>query len=405
MTGAAAARRLAARGWSVIPMHSVTGGRCSCRRVRCASPGKHPRIRWEPWMLRAATPAELDAWWERWPDANVGVVTGWVSAVVVLDVDPRHGGEASLDELQATHGPLPDTVTSLTGGGGRHLWFAHPEHLVPSRPLAPGIDLKAEGGLVVVPPSRHVSGGVYRWLAGHGPDEHVLAAVPAWLQERSVSLEGVRGARRSPPIARTQAERAEFAGLWAEVGVDVGPGDVMVRCPFHDDHQPSLHIDADGCRWFCFGCRRGGSIGALRRLVHPEAVASRPRLRPGAPPGTPALSPEVTVEVVGESAHQGELLSLVGGRRTWGGAHVRVVAELVPQSDNPFDPQAVAVLIGGRIVGHLPRAAARAYRPLIERAIGATGAATCRAEIRGGWERPHGDVGRFGVVVHLPRVD
>ncbi len=399
-----AALRLAARGWSVLPVHTVTDGRCSCRRVRCPSPGKHPRVRWEPWMSRAATPAELEDWWVRWPEANVGVVTGWVSAVVVLDIDPRHGGEERLAELEAEHGALPDTVTSLTGGGGRHLWFAHPEHLVPSRPLVPGIDVKAEGGMVVAPPSRHVSGGVYRWLADHGPGEHELAPLPVWLERRSVELAGTSGARRQPAIARTAAERAAFADLWAEVGVDVAPGDVMVRCPFHDDHQPSLHVDAEGCRWFCFGCRRGGGVQALRRLVHPE-LAAPGRGRSGAtvPVGTPTLAPDVVVDVVGESAHQGELLALVGGRRTWGGAHRRELAQLVAERDNPFDPHAVAVLIDGRIVGHLPRETARAYRPLIDRAIAAAGTATCLADIRGGWERGHGDVGRFGVVVHMPR--
>ena len=66
-------------------------------------------------------------------------------------------------------------------------------------------------------------------------------------------------------------------------------------------------------------------------------------------------------------------------------------------------PTAVAVNIEGNLVGHLPRPAARVYRPIIEETIQRAGVATCRAEIRGGWERAHGDIGRFGVVVTLPR--
>ncbi len=404
---------LAARGWSVVPVHGVVDGRCGCGRAACPSPGKHPHVRWEHWMSRAPTPAELESWWERWPDANIGVVTGWVSAIVVLDVDPRHGGDASLASLEARHAPLPDTVTSLTGGGGRHLYLAHPSHLVPSRPLAPGLDLKAEGGMVVVPPSRHASGSRYRWLVGHAPDEHLLAPVPEWLDDLSVALDRPAGSDHAPAMSRTPTERAEFAGLWAELGIDVEPDEVpgevphevMVLCPLHDDHRPSLHIDGAGCRWFCFGCRRGGGIQALRRVVHPESVPSAGRPSARAPAAAPTLSAEVVVDVVGESAHQDALLVLTGGRRTWTGAHEETVARLVPQDDNPYDPNAVEVVIDDRLVGHLPRDAARAYRPLISQTVGAAGTATCLAEIRGGWERAHGDVGRFGVVVHLPHLD
>ena len=76
---------------------------------------------------------------------------------------------------------------------------------------------------------------------------------------------------------------------------------------------------------------------------------------------------------------------------------------LEPEDDSPFDSQAVAVRIDENLVGHLSRHAARVYRPIIEESIRRSGVATCLAEIRGGWERAHGDVGRFGVVVTLPR--
>ena len=117
----------------------------------------------------------------------------------------------------------------------------------------------------------------------------------------------------------------------------------------------------------------------------------------------PTLAPDIQVGVVGESHHQDDLLALTGGRRTWSGAHREVLARLEPLDDNPFDPQAVAVRIEDRLVGHLPRDAAPVYRPIIEGSIQSSGVASCRAEIRGGWERAQGDVGRFGVVVFLPR--
>jgi hypothetical protein len=355
-------------------------------------------------MTRAATPAEIEAWWQRWPGANVGVVTGWVSALVVLDVDPRHDGDRALAALEDRHAALPATVTSATGGGGRHLWFAHPAHLVPSRPLRPGLDVKAEGGMVVAPPSVHASGDLYRWCPGRAPDEQLLAPLPGWLEEIAVAVEHPSGPGRQPPLARTPSERSAFRSLWADVGVDLGSDEVMVLCPFHDDHRPSLHVDPDGCRWFCFGCRRGGGIQALRRLVHPGGIP-RDRPRTGTPIGEPTLAADVAVDVVGESAYQENLLALTGGTRTWSGVRQVELAELVPRADNAYDPAAVEVVVDGRAVGYLGRTAARAYRPFVDAAIAADDAATCLAEIRGGWERGHGDVGRFGVVVFLPRVE
>jgi hypothetical protein len=401
--GRAAALALAARGWSVVPMHQATAGRCSCRRPRCPSVGKHPRVLWERWMSRRAGPTDIELWWDRWPEANVGVVTGWVSALVVVDVDPRNGGDTTLAALEAQEQPLPATVTSLSGGGGRHLYFAHPTHLVPSRPLGDGVDLKAEGGVVVVPPSEHASGQRYRWQPGHGPDRHHLAALPDWIERLSVTLDDLRSAGPRAPAVRTEGERATFLELWAELGVDVEPREFMARCPLHDDHHPSLHVDPEGCRWFCFGCRRGGGIQALRRIVHPESES--PSDRPvvaGDGQEAPTLAPDRSVDAVGESTHQDELLALTGGRRTRSGAHRRVLARLEPVDDNPFDPLAVAVMIEERLVGYLSRRAAEVYRPMVEETIGRSGVATCLAEIRGGWERPGGDIGRFGVVVLLP---
>ena len=70
----------------------------------------------------------------------------------MLDVDPRHGGENSLAVLEDIHGSLPHTVESLTGGGGQHVYFRHPGAWVPCRPIAPGLDVKGDGGLVVARP-------------------------------------------------------------------------------------------------------------------------------------------------------------------------------------------------------------------------------------------------------------
>ena len=149
---------------AVFPGHCInTDGHCSCGRPRCSSPGKHPRIR--QWHTKATVDenAILD-WWRRWPSANVCIATGKVSGVVVLDIDPRHGGEDSLKALEESSGPLPVTPVTRTGGGGLHFFFQHPGRRVPNRvDILPGIDFRGDGGFVVVPPSNHESGDLYSW--------------------------------------------------------------------------------------------------------------------------------------------------------------------------------------------------------------------------------------------------
>lgn len=234
----------------------------------------------------------LRRWWLRWPDANVGVVTGAVSGLVVLDVDPRHGGFDSLAVLEAVHGPITPTVSAYTGGGGEHFYFRHSGAPIPSRSIAPGLDVKGEGGLVVCPPSAHVSGGLYVWKPQCAPGEVALADVTWWVR-MAAQGPGARatGARVARPVpVRTEREKAEFAGLWRLVGITLEPGDHNYLCPFHPDHHPSLHIDANGCRFYCFGCGRGGGTGRLRHLLGTAGRPPEGRRGDVAEPSAPLLS-------------------------------------------------------------------------------------------------------------------
>jgi hypothetical protein len=180
----------ARRGWPVVALHGIgRGGRCTCGRPDCASPGKHPQFHPEdlPHGLRDATTDErtIRTWFARWPNANVGVRTGKVAGFVVLDVDPRHGGDDTLRDLERRHGALPDTPETVTGGGGRHLLFAHPggDLLLRSGAgrLGDGLDLLADGGYIVAPPSKHVSSRRYAWELSGNPDETPLAPLPRWV--------------------------------------------------------------------------------------------------------------------------------------------------------------------------------------------------------------------------------
>jgi hypothetical protein len=192
-------------GWPVFPVHTPTGDTarpCSCRRATCpqigrhpchkntckgrgkhlchqfvcASAGKHPRTK--NGVHDASTDeAKVRRWWEIWEDANIGVATGSEAGFFALDVDPRRGGAESLASLEAKHGKLPETQTADTGGGGAHHLFRYPDFHVKNSAgeLGPGLDIKGEGGAIVVAPSLHASGERYRWRTA-AP----IADAPEW---------------------------------------------------------------------------------------------------------------------------------------------------------------------------------------------------------------------------------
>lgn len=207
-----------ARGWAVVP---------------AAERGKRPIVRWQPFQDGLPSEDLVRRWFARWPSANLSVVTGAVSGLVVLDVDPQHGGDDSLATLEARHAPLPETVEASTGGGGRHIYFAHPRYEIRSRVgMAPGLDLRADGGVIIVPPSIHPSGRPYRWRRGRAPEDIALAPLPIWLLVsrfggdeqlghplaywRALVSQGVAEGRRNSTIA-------SFTGhlLWHGVDPDV----------------------------------------------------------------------------------------------------------------------------------------------------------------------------------------
>jgi Bifunctional DNA primase/polymerase, N-terminal len=162
----------AQHGWPVLPLHTptFTDPACSCRRRDCSSIGKHPRTLHG---LRQATTdrSTVETWWGMWPDANIGIATGAESGLVVLDIDPAHGGVESLTEFETIAGVLPGTIMAHTGGRGLHLLYAHrridgwpaPCRTNALGPELPGLDVRGDGGYIVAAPSLHASGLRYDW--------------------------------------------------------------------------------------------------------------------------------------------------------------------------------------------------------------------------------------------------
>jgi hypothetical protein len=175
-----AALRYAEMGWRVIPLHHVEHGQCSCNRHKCTSPGKHPRTRHG---LKDGTTdkSKIRGWWKQWTNANIGIVTGEISGFFALDIDPDKGGSDSLVELTNSYGQLPDTLSQTTGGNGKHYLFAQigTEIKGSISKVGCGIDIRGDGGYILVPPSNHISGGTYSWdlAIDHTP----IVPAPEWL--------------------------------------------------------------------------------------------------------------------------------------------------------------------------------------------------------------------------------
>ncbi len=177
----------------------------------------------------------ITAWWKASPSANVAVACA-ASDLVVIDVDPRNGGDETFVALTRELGELPSTWTVLTPGGGTHLYLKHSGGRI--RPsLGPGIDLKHQG-YVVAPPSVHPNGRTYVWDVGVHPLESVMASPPESWRARMVS-----GARRPPLPAPAYDARASFLGAAFEVMGWLGPsrsdGRRIARCPWAAQHSDS----------------------------------------------------------------------------------------------------------------------------------------------------------------------
>lgn len=154
----------AKRGWSVIPLHSIVSGECTCKR-KCRSPGKHPiQSKWQDKGL--TDPIEIERVFKKYPTANIGIITGVVSELFVLDIDPRNGGNDSLQALIDANPLIKDalqTFTVSTGGGGKHYYYniTEPVKSAKKHLFGDGVDLKGDGGYVVAAPSNHASGVQY----------------------------------------------------------------------------------------------------------------------------------------------------------------------------------------------------------------------------------------------------
>ena len=176
---AAAALAYAERGVRVFPL----------------TPGTKVPLKGSHGLLDASVdPDVVCAWWATNPDANIGAATGAASGFFVLDVDAQHDGLTTLARLEADHDTVPVTVTAATPSGGYHHYFRNPgggpEIRNSTSRIGPGLDIRGEGGSIVMPPSRLSDGRVYRWVANGAQG---FADATDWL---------IRATLPPPPAAR-----------------------------------------------------------------------------------------------------------------------------------------------------------------------------------------------------------
>jgi len=174
-----AALDYAARGLSIIPV----------------KPDKKPCIKWQDFQSRKAAEDEIRSWWGKWPDAMIGIVTGEINGLFVVDCDSPEGFEA----VQAL---LPDSLEipmARTPRGGWHLYFQYPagSGLTVQVNIMPKVDIRGEGGYVIAAPSSNADGGFYSWVDGLSlaevappsvPDALLKALLNALLNNNNISI-------------------------------------------------------------------------------------------------------------------------------------------------------------------------------------------------------------------------
>lgn len=271
-------------GWPVFPLFGAQRVGfgcdtliCTCSRgATCEHPAKHPAV---SGGFHAATTDEraIRSWFTNRSDFNLAIATG--NGLAVLDCDRRHDGHRTLAALERRHGKIPRDPEVITGNGG-HIYLRYDRRLVlPSGSglLGPGLDLKADNGYVVAPPSLHFSGHRYHWHDGSSPPR--AARMPRWLLDlaRSGALR-VGGAPTNGNRDRLPTEGHKLGNAIAKLlgGVDRGTWwKIDYPSGSHASPDAALYPLPDNAVYFrCFSanaCSHRDMMMAVREMLRDGA--------------------------------------------------------------------------------------------------------------------------------------
>lgn len=156
--------------------------------IRLREREKKPMAEWKQWQWQRPNPKQVEIWFKKTPNANIGIVTGTISGVAVVDTDTEAAEQYALSQ------GLPTTPTVQTGKG-RHRYYRYPEGLTNKAALhgISGLDIRGEGGYVVAPPSIHPSGTIYQWEVSL---DTPFAPCPDWIWKEKIADKSKRTTSR-----------------------------------------------------------------------------------------------------------------------------------------------------------------------------------------------------------------
>lgn len=201
-------------GWNIIRLHGVyfdsESARyvCTCGDYNCAKPGKHPVNSWSKSVDNPLSAVQIKSWVSSDQPINWAVLTGRASGISVIDIDAKSGGFESLKQMGLE---FPDdwfeTPMVTTGGGGAHIYVRSPNDpdFKTGVGIAPGIDIRHDGGIIVIPPSLHSSGKHYEWVPGREP-----WSIPIRDLDVPMFLDRARSISKKAPTGKKKPEKTSL---------------------------------------------------------------------------------------------------------------------------------------------------------------------------------------------------